>query len=143
VNISSIGGIMGLPFQGLYSATKFAVEGMTEALRMEVKRFGVDVVMLEPGDIRTLFTENRKHTAASQASVYKETYARALAKIECDEQGGAPPEQVGQAVLRIANRQRRQLRYVVGPFYEKLAILAKVLLPGTVFERVLMTNYKL
>jgi NAD(P)-dependent dehydrogenase (short-subunit alcohol dehydrogenase family) len=144
VNVSSIGGLMGVPFQGLYSATKFAVEGMTEALRMEVKRFGVDVVLLEPGDIRTTFTENRRHTVASQSSeLYKEQYARTLAKIESDERGGASPELVGRAVLRIANRKRRSVRYVVGPFYEKLAIVAKVLLPGTLFERVIMANYGL
>ena len=144
VNVSSIGGLMGVPFQGLYSATKFAVEGMTEALRMEVKRFGVDVVLLEPGDIRTTFTDNRRHTAASQSSeLYKEQYAKALAKIEADERGGPPPELVGRGVLGIANPRRRRMRYVVGPFYEKLAIVAKVLLPDTVFERVIMANYGL
>jgi NAD(P)-dependent dehydrogenase (short-subunit alcohol dehydrogenase family) len=144
VNVSSIGGLMGVPFQGIYSATKFAVEGMTEALRMEVKRFGVEVVLLEPGDIHTPFTDNRRHAAASQTSdVYREQYATTLAKIESDERNGAPPEQVGWEVLRIANRRRQRVRYVVGPFYEKLAIVAKLLLPGTVFERVIMKNYGL
>jgi NAD(P)-dependent dehydrogenase (short-subunit alcohol dehydrogenase family) len=144
VNMSSIAGLMGAPFQGVYSATKFAVEGMTEALRMEVKRFGIDVVLLEPGDIRTPFTDNRRHTAASQVSdLYKEQYATTLAKIEADERGGAPPEQVGQMVVRIASRRRRRVRYAVGPLYEQLAIVAKVLLPSTVFERLIMMNYRL
>ena len=57
INISSIGGLLGLPFQGLYSATKFAIEGMTEALRMEVKEFGIKVVLVEPGDFKTSFTK--------------------------------------------------------------------------------------
>ena len=144
VNVSSIGGVIAVPFVAFYGATKFAVEGLTEALRMEVKRFGIDVVLLEPGDIRTPFTENRRHTAASQVSdLYKEQYAAVLAKIESDEQAGASAEQVGRTVARIANRRRRRIRYVVGPSYQQLAIVAKALLPGTLFERIIMMNYGL
>lgn len=66
VNVSSLGGLVGLPFQGLYSASKFAVEGMTEALRMEVRPFGVRVVLVEPGDFRTGFTEQRRKAVAAQ-----------------------------------------------------------------------------
>ncbi|MDP4290584.1 MAG: SDR family NAD(P)-dependent oxidoreductase, partial [Bacteroidota bacterium] len=60
INISSIGGLMGLPFQGFYSASKFAIEGLSEALRMELKQFNIKVVVIEPGDFSTNFTSNRK-----------------------------------------------------------------------------------
>ncbi|MGB8489815.1 MAG: SDR family NAD(P)-dependent oxidoreductase, partial [Bacteroidales bacterium] len=59
INISSIGGLMGLPFQSFYSAGKFAIEGFSEALRMEVRRFGIKVVVIEPGDFHTSNTANR------------------------------------------------------------------------------------
>lgn len=144
VNISSIGGVMGLPYQGMYSATKFALEGMSEALRLEVKPFGVHVVLIEPGDVRTSFTENRRHTLASQTSpVYRDLYHRVLAKIEADERGGIAPEAVARLLLRVVRRRSPAPRYVVGPFYEQLAVWAKRWLPARAFEWLLMKNYNL
>ena len=67
VDISSIAGRVALPFQGLYSATKFAVEGLCEALRLEVRRFGISVTVVEPGDFRTGFTDRRVRVRASAA----------------------------------------------------------------------------
>ena len=144
VNVSSIGGLMGLPYQGLYSASKFALEGFTASLRMEVQRFGVNVVLLEPGDIHTPFTANRQQTAASQTSpVYQADYATALSRIESDERKGASPEVVGAALVRIVDLRAPRPRYLVGPFYEKLAVMASRLLPGRLFEKLLMSNYGL
>ena len=54
INFSSIGGLMGLPFQGFYSASKFAIEGLSEALRMELRQFNIKVVLINPGDSSTL-----------------------------------------------------------------------------------------
>ena len=65
VNIGSIGGLIAIPFQGFYSATKFALEGFSESLRMEVRPFGIQVVLIEPGDHRTAFTQNRRATRGS------------------------------------------------------------------------------
>jgi len=144
VNVSSIGGLMGLPYQGLYSASKFALEGLTASLRMEVQRFGINVVLLEPGDIHTPFTANRQHTAASQTSpVYQADYAMTLSRIESDERNGASAEIVGAALARIVDLRAPRPRYLVGPFYEKLAVMASRLLPGRLFEKLLMSNYGL
>lgn len=144
VNVSSIGGIMGLPYQGLYSASKFAIEGLTSSLRMEVQRFGINVVLLEPGDVKTPFTANRRHTAASQSSpVYQDDYAIALGRIESDEMNGISAEVVGQELVRIVDAQAPRARYLVGPIYEKLAVVASRLLPGRLFEKLLMSNYGL
>ena len=65
INLSSIGGIMGLPYQGYYSASKFAIEGFSEALSAEVKGFGISVSMVEPGDFATNFTSSRKNSQAT------------------------------------------------------------------------------
>ena len=142
INVSSIGGLMGLPYQGLYSASKYALEGMSEALRMEVKRFGVHVVLLEPGDIHTEFTANRRRTRSAEAdSVYHAAYVRALAKIESDERSGVKPELVARTVARIIATPVPRMRYIVGPFYEKLAVMVKRLVPDALFERIMMSNY--
>ena len=72
--LSSIGGLMGLPFQGLYSASKFAIEGYCEALRLEIKAFGIKVVVIEPGDFSTGFTAQRKSVADPEAYKVYQTY---------------------------------------------------------------------
>ncbi|MGC9347136.1 MAG: SDR family NAD(P)-dependent oxidoreductase [Anaerolineae bacterium] len=142
INVSSIGGRMGLPFQGIYSATKFALEGLTESLRMEVKSFGIDVVLLEPGDIRTSFTANRCLTEASQShEAYRDQCNVTLARIEEDEQNGAAPQIVAESLMRILRQANPKPRYIAGRFHERLAVWAKDLLPDGLFERILMINY--
>jgi NAD(P)-dependent dehydrogenase (short-subunit alcohol dehydrogenase family) len=144
VNVSSIGGLMGLPYQGMYSASKFAVGGLSASLRMEVRPWHIDVVDLAPGDIKTPFTANRRHTREAQRSeAYRATYAEVLAHIESDEQAGAAPEVVGRALVRIAGARVRRPLYIVGPFYEKVAVLASRILPRRVFQRLVMLNYGL
>lgn len=142
VNISSIGGLMGLPYQGLYSASKFALEGLTESLRMEILPFGIHAVLLEPGDICTPFTANRRSVQGAVSNpAYREQYATTLAKIEADEQGGASPDVVARALLRLLRHRRPKLRYVVGPVYEQLAVVARRVLPDRLFQWLLMQNY--
>ena len=89
---SSIGGLMGLPFQGLYSASKFAIEGYCEALRLEVKKLGIKVVVIEPGDFATSFTASRNSVDDPEAHKAYPSYARSRQSIEKDETGGLKPE---------------------------------------------------
>ena len=143
VNVSSLGGLVGLPFQGLYSASKFAVEGMTEVMRMEVRPFGVRVALIEPGDFRTGFTaQRRKALAAQQNGVYSERFGKALATMERDESGGADPLAVAQLLERIITSKSPRPRYKVGGFFQKLAtgFLRKVL-PQKLYEYLLMASY--
>ena len=142
INISSIGGLVSLPFQGLYSASKYALEGISEALRMEVKRFGIHVVLVEPGDTCTQFTANRRNTRnADKSPVYREAYRRTLAQIEADECNGAAPEAIARTVMRIVATPRPKVRYIVGQFHQKLAVLVKRLVPSGLFERIIMMVY--
>ncbi len=144
VNISSIGGVIGLPYQGLYSAAKFAIEGVTEALRMEVRRFGVRVTLIEPGDTRTGFTANRRRVrAARENPAYAEDFARVMAVVEADEQGGASPEGVARVLERIIRARSPRPRYRVGAFFQRLAATLKGILPGRLFEWLLMKYYRL
>jgi NAD(P)-dependent dehydrogenase (short-subunit alcohol dehydrogenase family) len=143
VNVSSLGGLVGLPFQGLYSASKFAVEGMTEVLRMEVRPFGVRVALIEPGDFRTGFTaQRRKVLAAQRDSAYAERFGKALAVMERDETHGADPLAVARLLERIINTRSPRPRYKVGGFLQTLSVgLLRKILPQKVFEYLLMASY--
>lgn len=129
VNVTSIAGELSLPFQGLYSASKFAVEGLSEALRVEVRPFGIDVVLVQPGDFKTGFTAARR-VAAVDNSAYAERAARVLAIAASDESAGADPQQVAQLIARIVDARRRRLRYVVGPAAQEWLMRLRHVLPG-------------
>jgi NAD(P)-dependent dehydrogenase (short-subunit alcohol dehydrogenase family) len=147
INTSSIGGLMGLPFQGLYSASKFAIEGLTEALRLEVAPFGIHVALIEPGDFNTPFTGNRRSTSVNSespdgTSAYAEAQERALTVIEADEGNGLAPEAIGPVLARIIASPSPRLRYQVGAVEQKLAVLVKRHLPSGIMERILREHYK-
>jgi len=143
VNVSSLGGLFAQPFVGLYCATKFAMEGATEALRMEVRPFGIRVVMIEPGDTRTGFTANRRRTQASQgSSPYADNMQRCLAVIEHDEHAGISPEAVARLLERILRSRSPRLRYPVASAFQRFAAAAGKLMPGGLFEWALMRYYR-
>jgi short-subunit dehydrogenase len=142
VNISSIGGLMGLPFQGFYSASKYAVEGLSEALRMEVKQFNIKVVVIEPGDFSTNFTANRKIIANGISnSAYKEQFTKTLSIIEKDEKGGLPPEFLAQKLCKIIKKKNPCHRDVIASMEQKLAVCLKAVLPDALFFKILAPHY--
>jgi NAD(P)-dependent dehydrogenase (short-subunit alcohol dehydrogenase family) len=142
VNIGSIGGLVAIPYQGLYSASKFALEGLSESLRLEVRRFGVKVVLIEPGDHRTSLTANRRVTAGALSnSVYRDRFDRALARMATDEQGGPGPEVVARLVARVLESANPRLRYTAGPMPERAAVWLKRLLPYAAVEKIVDLYY--
>ncbi len=144
VNMSSMAGMIAIPFQSMYSASKFALEGYSEALRMEVKSLGIQVSLIQPGDFKTGLTTNRQKVGSGgQESVYWEPFNNSLAVMEADEQNGHTPEPVGHLLEKIINTPVPRLRYTAGPLFEKVAITLKKVLPPPLFEWVLMKYYKL
>jgi len=142
INISSIGGLIAIPFQGFYSASKFALEGLSESLRLEVRPFGIRVVLIEPGDHRTSFTGNRRRAAMSAgSSVYKERFERALARMSADEQGGPAPDGIARLVYRVINHPDPRLRYTVGPWAQRAAPCLKRFFPNAVIEKIMRHYY--
>ena len=128
----------------MYSASKFAVEGFTEALRMEVQPYGIQVVLVEPGDFHTGITVNRRKAHGAQVgSAYFEKFARALWVTETSENRGPLPEKIGQLIERIVKARVPRLRYSIGSGSERLAIFLKRILPSRVVEWTLMKYYKL
>lgn len=143
INLSSIGGVMGLPYQGFYSASKFAIEGFSEALSAEVKGFGITVSMVEPGDFATGFTASRKNSTKSMEDEdYGPIFRRSLSIIEKEENGGLKPEVLAKTIVKIVEMKRPKLRYVVANFEQKLSVLLHKLLPGNWFVDILRDYYK-
>jgi NAD(P)-dependent dehydrogenase (short-subunit alcohol dehydrogenase family) len=135
VLISSIGGVLAIPFQAFYSASKFALEGFGEALAYEVGPFGVKVTLVEPGNVRTDFTANRKMAAASvDDAVYKSALDTAVGVMERDEANGVPPDDVAAVVHKVLTSRRPPRRVSVGKAGERVGVIAKRLLPHRVFE---------
>ena len=142
INVSSIGGRIGLPFQGFYSATKFALAGFTEALRMEIRGFGIRAVLIEPGDFCTGFTDSRHLVETSASSdAYRIAQEHVLSIVEKDERGGASPDAIARLVARILSKRSPRVRYTVGPVAQKLAAALKRILPSKWFEWALSKYY--
>jgi short-subunit dehydrogenase len=144
VNIGSIGGLIAIPYQAMYSASKFALEGMSEAMRMEVRPFGIRVVIIEPGDHKTALTQNRRvEKVSSDPGPYHLSFAAALAKTAHDEQSGPGPEQIARLLYQIVNRRNPRLRYTIGPLPQRAAVWLKRLAPYSLVEYVMRTYYGL
>ncbi len=144
VNISSIGGLIGIPFQALYSASKFALEGLSEALRMEVRSFGICVVLIEPGDIPTEIAVHRRWTRLSTESpVYAERCAHAMKVMAADEQNGPAPYKVAHLLERIVKTPNPRLRWVIGPTLECISLALKPIVPPALFEWALEKYYRI
>lgn len=140
---SSIGGLMGLPFQGLYSASKFAIEGYCEALRMETRAFGIKVVVIEPGDFATNFTAKRKSVSDPEAYEVYSSYAKSLASIEHDETTGLKPEYLAARISRIVKARNPRYSYVIATLEQRLSVFLKAILPASWFSAILRSYYKL
>ena len=142
VALSSIGGLMGLPFQGFYSASKFAIEGFCEALRLETKKFGIKVVVLRPGDFSTGFTGSRKKVANEAALQAYPIYKTAIEKVEHDENGGLKPTVLAKKISKIIHKRNPRHGYVVASFEQKLSVVLKRILPAKWFARILGSYYR-
>ena len=144
VFISSIAGAIALPFQGMYCASKFALEGLAEALAYELHASGVAVVLVQPGDFRTGFTDARKPTRASgEGSYYREQMDRSMAVMIADEQRGPAPQDVARIVDHALTHPRPRLRYAVGMPLQRWSIVLRRLLPWRLFSAVLRLIYKI
>jgi NAD(P)-dependent dehydrogenase (short-subunit alcohol dehydrogenase family) len=134
VLMSSIGGLIGIPFQAFYSASKFALEGFGEALAYEVAPFGIQVTIVEPGNVRTDFTASRRMAEAAGDPAYNAALTRAVGVMEKDETNGVPAADVAAVVRRVLESPRPPRRVSAGKASERVGPLAKRLLPFRVFE---------
>lgn len=144
INFSSIMGLLAIPFQGAYTASKFAIEGFTETLRLETRNYGIKVSLVEPTDHKSGSIKYRPHAAAADllSSAYRNLFLKVTSKIEYDESHGSDPEKLARLVGKIIQSRKPRLRYMSGKFDQKLSVLVKKVLPGRVFESIIYSYYK-
>lgn len=143
VNIGSIAGLVPMPFQALYSASKAALTALTRASRLELRPFGVHAVMVEPGDFATGITAQRQLATGSAGSAYATHFDGALKIMKADELGAQPPHAVADLVSRVLNDPSPSASYLVGPWFQRLAVLMRAVLPAPLFDWGLRKSYGL
>jgi len=143
VNITSIAGYMGLPYRGIYSATKAALEITTEAYSMEIRQFGIKMVNVAPGEFSTNIAASRYHAPILDESPYKKEYGETLAIMNKHVDGGDDPIKMAEAIYAIIESKNPKIHYKVGAFLQKFSIALKRVLPDKVYEGMLLKHYNL
>lgn len=137
INITSIAGYMGLPYRGVYSATKGALELITESLRLETKDFGIKFACLAPGDFATNIASGRYHAPVLENSPYEIAYESILKSIDNDVENGGNPLQVAKKVYEIITTTNPRIHYKVGSFLQRFSVVLKLILPDIWYEKLL------
>ncbi|MDN5578534.1 MAG: SDR family oxidoreductase [Chryseobacterium sp.] len=138
INISSIGSEMGLPFRGFYSASKSALDKVTEAIRYEVSPWKIDVCTLHLGDIKTKIAENRVKTEVSEP--YKKTFEKVYALMNSHVDDGSEPVEVAEYIEKLLGKKTWKAHYYFGKFGQKIGVPLKWILPQNFYEN-LMKKY--
>lgn len=140
-NMSSISGLMGMPALSPYVSSKFALEGYTESLRIELAAFGIQAALIEPGSFQTNIwntSMNEQMTPPAAGSKYTTIYENMMAYIEAQKNNYGDPGEVAELVVSLAEKKRlKKLRYLVGKGV-RLSFIAKQLLPWNVWENIIL-----
>lgn len=144
VNVSSVGGRIGLPALSAYHSTKFALEGLSESIAFELEPFGIRVVIIEPGFIRTNILNSS--SSAKKALDPKSPYFSLSQKLNdnfksmMESESSSPPEEVAKVILQPVTSENPQLRYSVGDDAANL-IDARKNMPDKEFRKMIMKNF--
>ena len=141
INVGSLTGLSAIPFLGIYSASKFALEGYTEALRHELKPFNISISLTEAGFLKTPMMNNRQ-VCARRITEYDPWRQRALQTIRTSEEKAPGPELVAETLLEILSSQAPRLRYLIGQQAKSVARLRR-LLPAGMFEQGVRRTFSL
>ena len=126
INTCSVGGIIPLPYQATYSATKAGVDVFSRALANEVKGFNIKVTTVLPGDMKTGFTKARIIENNGNDENYKKSVEKSIKKAEKEEINGQSPEIVGKVVYKILKKKNPPLRKTVGFTYKLIVFLPRI-----------------
>jgi NAD(P)-dependent dehydrogenase (short-subunit alcohol dehydrogenase family) len=145
VNVSSVGGRIGVPILSAYQSTKFALEGLSESMLYELEPFRIRVVIIEPGFIRTNIINSS--TSAKKALDPKSPYFSLMQKVENHfksmmENESSPPEEVAKVILQAATSENPQLRYTVGDDADTI-IQARMNMPDKEFRKMIIQNFSM
>ena len=139
----SMGGHVGLPYQSVYCAAKYGLEGINEALRLELSGSGIDAAIVCPGDFSTGFPAARVYTRDARSPAHARQLAITMGIAEGDDKNSPDPAMVAALYTRLVDPRTLRLRYFVGSFLQRVSIFLTWLLPATVFERIMRVNYRL
>jgi NAD(P)-dependent dehydrogenase (short-subunit alcohol dehydrogenase family) len=147
VNVSSVGGRIGVPVLSAYQSTKFALEGLSESMSYELEPFGIRVVIIEPGFIRTNIINSS--TSAEKALDPKSPYFSLMQKVKNyfksmmeNASSSSPPEEVAKVILQAITSENPQLRYIVGNDAATI-IQARMNMPDKEFRKMVIQNFSL
>lgn len=140
INISSLAGLVGVPYLGLYAASKHALEGYTASLRLELYGSGLHVSLVEPGDIQT---DIASEPPSNPIAAYDGIRERVAAVHATNLRHGPPPEKVAHVILKLIQQPTPSLRYTVTGGQESLVPLARRLLPDWLMEYFIRRAYNL
>lgn len=143
VNISSIGGKFALPYGGWYHASKFALEALSDSLRNEVKQFGIDVIVIEPGGVKSEWANIAYDNLVknSTQSAYKETIDKLADFMKKATAKNAEPKVITKLILKSIETKNPKFRYV-GGYMAKEAVIARKLLSDKLFDTMIMGQMK-
>ena len=146
MNVSSIGGRVGLPLVGAYNASKFGLEGLSDSLRRELRPLGVDVILIEPGGVKTPIWKKGEELADEMLEDVppeaERLYGRLIAAVRTGTQRiasetGIEPSEVAEVIGTALTSRRPRARYLVGSDAKQRAVMAK-LLPARVMDRLII-----
>jgi NAD(P)-dependent dehydrogenase (short-subunit alcohol dehydrogenase family) len=143
INITSIAGYMGLPYRGIYSASKGALEIVTESYRMECAHLHIHFSNVAPGDFATNIAAGRFHSPVISGSDYETGYAHTLNLIDQHVDSGSDPMEVAHKIYKILQKKNPGIHYKVGSFLQKFSIVLKKILPEKYYEKMLKKHYGL
>ena len=144
INMTSIAGHIGLPFRGIYCASKSALEILTESLRLELLDYNIKVTNIAPGDFKTNIVSRRIDSFDNKDSVYFEKYYRSWKEMNKHvDLSGSDPLIISKLVFKIINLKNPKIHYKAGTFFQKFSIILKKILPDLLFEKILIKYNKL
>jgi short-subunit dehydrogenase len=127
INIGSVAGALHVPFQAFYSASKAAIEALSNCLRGELAPFNIKVTTIMPGDTRTCFTETREKKFDENDPDYGNRIYRSIKLMEEDERGGMPPMKIAQKIYKAVKSKNPAPVYTAGVSYNIFVLLNKIL----------------
>lgn len=143
INISSLAGEFGLPYRGIYSASKSAIDRFSETLRMELKQWNISVSIVQPGDYKTNINNNRiiAKRSLEETSPYYESFHKHYQGISDDITNGHDPTDVATVIWKIVKSKNPRMRYPSATFIQRLALTLNRILPTHIFQKLLTKRY--
>ncbi len=143
INISSIGGKLGEPHGAWYHATKFAVEGLSDSIRMELKQFGIQVIVIEPGAIITEWNRISRENLIKRSgnTAYKTMAVKQVHMMEKADKSGSQPVVIARVIKRAVDSHNPRTRYAAGGGAKPLLFLRSIV-PDKLFDRLYLSQLK-